>query len=57
LINKARLQTLAEREKLLVELFDKVREELKLIPDKDSNAYGTLLKNLLLQVSNHIKMM
>ncbi|KAI8051514.1 ATPase, V1/A1 complex, subunit E [Syncephalis plumigaleata] len=49
LTNKARLQTLAERENLLSELFEKVREELKLIPDNDGNAYGTLLKNLLLQ--------
>ncbi|RKP24405.1 ATP synthase subunit [Syncephalis pseudoplumigaleata] len=49
LTNKARLQILAERENLLGELFDTVREKLTRIPDEDETAYRALLKNLLLQ--------
>ncbi|KAI9596453.1 ATPase, V1/A1 complex, subunit E [Syncephalis fuscata] len=49
LINKARLQTLAERENLLNELFESVRNELRLIPTGNEASYRTLVKDLLLQ--------
>ncbi|RKP09416.1 ATPase, V1/A1 complex, subunit E [Thamnocephalis sphaerospora] len=48
LVNKARLRTLAERENLLNELFETVREKLYHIPD-DREKYRVLIKDLLLQ--------